>query len=429
MSGSEKIRSIALATAILASPVAFLAALLLAVASAWHSRLFAIALLAFLATPAFLGIGRFSRSEKPFSRTVALLPILGAMAALASWFLSPTGSSPDHAAFRTLTIDESGKAMERDYNRWSAANLVAEVDQLALGNALVPLIDPFIDRDKSQRIKSLFGDVYREMRANSPAHIEVGSDLGSVYRDIAGWKFQNGHGYVYVPKSASAGEAVPVFLFLHGSLGNFKGYLRVLQSLAEKRGMAIVAPSFGVGKWDWDDGLKTIKKWIAYCEQEPALDGDRIVLAGLSNGGRGVTTAWAHQPGRFRGIVCFSPILKPEGVAASRTKAGAIPFEPVLVIHGDADLRIPETFIRDAVQLLKDSGFPCDYQPFPGEDHFLFFSERDAVIERVDHWIEENAVLENKGSDQIGVSSAVREACRTSSAREKAVHFISILGN
>ena len=229
------------------------------------------------------------------------------------------------------------------------------------------------------------------MRTASPAHIEVGSDLGSVYRDLAGWQFRDGHGYVYLPpNSITPGKPLPVFLFLHGSLGNFKGYLWVLQSLANRRGMAVVAPSFGAGNWNQTGGVETIRQWVRYCELDPTLDGSNIVLAGLSNGGRGVTRAWGSMPGRFRGIICLSPVLEPDIAVAAFKDAAVVPTEPLLVIHGDQDARIPQSHITEGVQLLRSTGIHCDYERFPREDHFLFFSQPEAVLEKIDRWLVAN---------------------------------------
>ena len=393
------LRGIAVIVALLGAPAALLACVLIAIAVAWHSRWFALGILLFyLLLPAIL-LGGLAGSKQAVPRFAGLLPIAGSASFLLSWMLAPDGSAPQESRLQAVVIDSSGIPIERSYNRCSPSNLVAEVDQLALGNKLIPLMDSLIDSKKAERIETLFGAVYGEMRAGSPGSVAVGSELGSVYRDIAGWSFQSGHGYVYLPGTAEEGGAdagpLPVLLFLHGSLGNFKGYQWVLQSLAERRGMAIVAPSFGIGKWDHADGQRTILEWISYIEKSPHLDDRRIVIAGLSNGGRGLTGAAAAMPGRFSGFIGISPVLQPDKwiASAQERSAGSPPQapihrEPLLVIHGNLDIRIPEQSVHEAVKLLENAGVPCTYEVFPEEDHFLFFSQPEPVLLHIEDWMD-----------------------------------------
>ena len=59
-----------------------------------------------------------------------------------------------------------------------------------------------------------------------------------------------------------------------------------------------------------------------------------------------------------------------------------------LVLHGEVDDRIPLRHATDAAGTLRDAGVQVTYVPFPGEDHFLIFSQPDAVFAEVAAWAE-----------------------------------------
>ncbi|MCB1095793.1 MAG: hypothetical protein KDN22_09480 [Verrucomicrobiae bacterium] len=380
------IRSVLLALGILATPVAVMALLLLVVAVSWDSRTFGAGILGWVMAALLAGLAGLSNPSraKTLSMVSWAFALASAIALLASRFLFAPGETSATDPFQVVYIDQNGHPAPTRYNRWSPAALVSEVDQLAMGTALISWIDPYIDTEKANRIDHVFHAVYEDMRSKSPAHVAAGSQLGAAYRDLADWEFQNGHGYAYRPATLSG--PLPVLLFLHGSLGNFKGYLWVLQDLADRLGMAIVAPTFGAGNWNEPGGVETVARWLRYCENDVSLDSSNIVLAGISNGGRGVTRTWTAMPERFSAVVCISPVFEAEILEQAFAHASP-PAGPMLVIHGTQDARIPEAYITGAVECIRRIGIQCDYQSFAGEDHFLLFSQPGAVIQHIEHWL------------------------------------------
>ncbi|MEZ4466967.1 MAG: dienelactone hydrolase family protein [bacterium] len=174
-------------------------------------------------------------------------------------------------------------------------------------------------------------------------------------------------GHLYPPHSDAPR---PVVLFLHGFGGNLKGYLWALRPLTDA-GWTIVAPDFGLGLWADPGGRATIDAALAFIDQSPDLDGSRIVLAGLSNGGLGVTRHAPQLGGRLRGILYYSAVVEP---AAMPALAAALPGVPVFLLHGARDRRIHVATVRDAHARLRAAGAMAELTVLPEADHFLLFS-------------------------------------------------------
>jgi pimeloyl-ACP methyl ester carboxylesterase len=275
------------------------------------------------------------------------------------------------------------------YRRWTPTGLVPEIDQVKMGADLSPFADALMTRAKASRMKRLFLNADREMR-HDPDFVSVGSAMGDVFSDMFGLPFDAGHLYAYSPEHR-LGEKLPVILFLHGAGGNFKAFVWNWKRLADSRGVAIVAPSFGCGSWHHSGGMGAIDAAYEYCARHPELDARRVVLAGLSNGGIGVSRAMCMHPERYRGLVYISPVLEPE-VVGSPVFVQACAGKPVLVLHGDEDERIPRRYVEEPLRSLGGK-VSVTAKYYPGEDHFLILSKRDDVLEEVAKWM--NATMKN----------------------------------
>ena len=273
------------------------------------------------------------------------------------------------------------------YHRASLANLVPEVDQFNLGLTVLPYLGLFVDHERGDRVRRLFQSVYQEMDA-SPEFGNLGSNMNYAYRELFSRKFDVGHTYVYIPQvpSAKPAEKMPVILFLHGSLGNFKGYMWVLKQLADRRHCAIVAPSFGLGNWGRKGGVEAIKRTRRWTEDQPQLDSGRIYLACLSNGGRGMMQAAIQDPQAYRGLISISGRLNGDLVRSAEFGAGWSG-RPALILQGKADELVPEVYVRKTVDEMTLRGVKTTYQVWPNEDHFLLFGAKDEVIQAIGEWL------------------------------------------
>ncbi len=288
--------------------------------------------------------------------------------------IAPAGGIPDG----NFTQRYSGNS---SFSKNTLANVVPEIDQLKIGSYLFPHIDPFIDQQQGVRIRRLFLDIYREMRQDA-LFVEAGSALSTCYEDILEGKRRTLHFYEYVPRHLAL-ESYPVVIFLHGSLGNFKGYTWVLKSMADSEGYAVIAPTYGCGNWHLDEDSSVLTAVYEHCVEEPALNQKSIYLAGLSNGGRGVIREIQNHSNRYKGFVLISPVLESK-IISSVDFASSSAGKEFLIIHGENDRRIPATAVRTAEAILRNKGLSVASHYYPKEDHFLFFSQRASVIQDQD---------------------------------------------
>jgi pimeloyl-ACP methyl ester carboxylesterase len=303
---------------------------------------------------------------------------------LTAYALSPTGETSGGA----LSSRFSGDA---HFHRASLSNIVPEIDQLKLGSYLFAHLDPFIDDEQGERVRELFLDVYLELR-NDDGLRSAGSALGFCYRDIFLNRRTTLHFYEYVPRHLGR-KTYPVLVFLHGSLGNFKGYIWVLKRVADQAGVALICPTFGAGNWDRDPECTVIDQVHQYVKSVPEFDSSNMVLSGLSNGGKGVTRAMAKRGQLWRGAIAISPVLESEVMAKPGFLEQADRI-PILIIHGESDRRIPLGYVNEHEQELRQAGFDVTTYYYPSKDHFLLFSQPGEVTDQIVAWLEARNVPE-----------------------------------
>ncbi len=269
------------------------------------------------------------------------------------------------------------------YRQSSVWNLLPEIDQVKLGITLAPFCDPIIDLAQARRILDLTIPLYREMEA-LPEIAGIGSVLHHGYADLLGLRPATNH-YFRVEPARAPGERLPAIVFLHGSAGNFKVYPWVWRKFAEGRKVVVACPTLGFGNWEQPGGVEAVEGVVRDLVKAD-VDPERIYLAGLSNGGRGLTRCAAAAPSRYRGLIAISAILDEEVLGAA-TFAGGWGEKPVLLIHGEKDDRVGAAMARRAAALLTRAGTKVTLRLFPGEDHFLFFSALEDVFGAVDAWM------------------------------------------
>lgn len=374
---------------ILGLPAISLVFLLVTEGETIQGRMFGVAAILLFPVPVLLWLTTFFKQRRSLRATSICLLVPALLLVAVCYCMTPDGRAlPQSSAGSVFTGDVS-------YRRASIANLVPEIDQLKLGTYVFPKIDPFIDSARALRIRRLFLNVYRDMQ-QSDEFTRLGSVLNYTYRDIFLGSRPAGHFYQYLPKIKEDAGKLPVILFLHGSLGNFKGYLWVWKRFADEHGYAIVAPSFGTGNWYLDGGVEAIEKARQYCLRDPRMDGKRIYLAGLSNGGTGVTRAVAANGGAYAGFIFISPVIEDDMISTEPFNTG-IKGRPVLVLHGSEDERIPAKYVEQSVNYLDQYGVDVKVLFYSGEDHFLLFSKPDQICNDIASWLDQSAPIAYRG--------------------------------
>ena len=346
-----------------------LALLLLFTAETTAGRVFAVDALALLSLPALLGRALRGRGPRRFRPLLAALVVTGGLFAVLV-ALSAPGAAPLGATVAT-------RYPRLPFRRYALATLLPEIDQLALGTYLVPYAGQGISSAQARHLRRVTLGVYRPMEAD-PAMRALGSAMTYAYADA-----DSGHLYEVVP-AHRPGEHLPAVVFLHGSAGNFKGYLWVWRAMAEAGRFIVVAPSFGLGNWQRPGGTEAVERARRYAIRTLGADPQRIFLAGLSNGGRGVTRAMTESPEhRYAGVILISAVLEPHIVRGAASWRST----PVLVVHGEVDDRIPWDVVEEGIRDLQLEGADVTVRTAPREDHFLFFSRPSLVRGWVGGWL------------------------------------------
>jgi predicted esterase len=265
------------------------------------------------------------------------------------------------------------------YPRFSVANVVPELDQIKFGTYLVPAADPLITTSDARRLRDSAMTVYRAAEAD-PQFNQLGSAMHYAYRDA-----DSGHIYAYSPERA-AGEKLPVLLFLHGSGGNFKVYTHMLKAVADKNHMLLVSPSFGFGNWHEAGGTAAIERARLFAIQELGGDAGRVVLVGLSNGGRGVTRAIAEHGEAYAGVFFLSAVVEPV-VLRQAGFAAQIRGKCTAFAYGALDDRIPVEYTEKAITMVRAAGGNVHTHAYAERDHFLFFTESRAVLDDIGNFV------------------------------------------
>ncbi|QBX37195.1 S9 family peptidase [Brevundimonas sp. S30B] len=228
-----------------------------------------------------------------------------------------------------------------------------------------------------------------------------------------GWNGETVHGYVIKPAGYVEGRQYPVAFLIHGgpqgSFGNSWSY-RWNPSTYAGAGYAVVMIDFhgstGYGQaftdsisQHWGDRpLEDLQKGWAYAQQQYRfLDGDRACALGASYGGYMVNWIAGNWPGEFKCLVNHDGVFDTLGMGYSTEELwfteweyGGTPWEnprgyqqfnpanhvqnwrdPMLVVQGDRDFRIPTAQGLSTFTALQRRGIESRLVFFPDENHWV----------------------------------------------------------
>ncbi|MGI9404919.1 MAG: S-formylglutathione hydrolase, partial [Hyphomicrobiaceae bacterium] len=230
---------------------------------------------------------------------------------------------------------------------------------------------------------------------------------------------------VFVPPQAANGK-VPVVTFLSGLTCTEENFMvkSGAQKFAAELGIMLVSPDTSPrGKGvpddpddDYDFGLAagfylnaTEEPWSkhyhmydyvtaelpAAVKDNLAIDPERMAISGHSMGGHGALTIALKNPGAYRSVSAFSPIVAPSQVPWGKKALGGYLGDdttvwaaydacalvataeeklPLLVDQGDADNFLDEQLKPHLLQDACDAaGHPLTLRMQPGYDHSYFF--------------------------------------------------------
>ena len=231
--------------------------------------------------------------------------------------------------------------------------------------------------------------------------------------NFPGWNGETVHGYVIKPANYVEGRKYPVAFLIHGgpqgSFGNSWSY-RWNPSTYAGAGYAVVMIDFhgstGYGQaftdsisQHWGDRpLEDLQKgWAAAQAKYGFLDGDNACALGASYGGYMINWIAGNWPGEFKCLVNHDGVFDIRGMGYGTEELwfteweyGGTPYEnpqgyeqfnpvhhvanwrdPMLVVQGDLDYRIPTAQGLSTFTALQRRGIDSRLLFFPNENHWV----------------------------------------------------------
>jgi predicted esterase len=189
----------------------------------------------------------------------------------------------------------------------------------------------------------------------------------------------------YRPKSAPAGP-LPLLVLLHGTGDQGAHFLKIMEPLAERRGLLMVAPRAKSGVWDLMENLAAhqdpwsgsdscrIDRALADLFARTAVDSKRVVLLGFSDGASYALSLGTANPQLFSAVISLSPgyFVPPKHLYRP---------QKVFIAHGRKDSVLSFANSHDVLAgILGKAGVDLRFRAFDG-DHQI---SRSALNEALD---------------------------------------------
>ncbi|MBA3641830.1 MAG: hypothetical protein H0W53_21715 [Acidobacteria bacterium] len=166
-----------------------------------------------------------------------------------------------------------------------------------------------------------------------------------------------------LPTKPAAGP-IPLLVLLHGAGSGGAGILKRLGSFADEAGIAVLAPDSRSSSWDAIRGdfgpdVAFINRALERVFQTVAVDPQRIIVGGFSDGATYAISLGLQNGDLFRRVLAFSP-----GFYVGDSPQGK---PRVFVSHGTRDELLPiDRCSRIIVPRLQKSGYDVTFREFDG---------------------------------------------------------------
>jgi phospholipase/carboxylesterase len=171
--------------------------------------------------------------------------------------------------------------------------------------------------------------------------------------------------YFYVPPAYNPSKPAPMVLLLHGAGGHAYHGLGLLQHLADKSGMILVAPASTGSTWDvivnrkYGVDVELLDRALEHVFGRYAVDVTHLAIGGFSDDASYGLSLGVINGDLFTHVIAFSP-----GFMAPVSPRG----QPAIFIsHGTKDDVLPiDPCSRRIVPRLRREGYDVTYQEFDG---------------------------------------------------------------
>jgi pimeloyl-ACP methyl ester carboxylesterase len=196
--------------------------------------------------------------------------------------------------------------------------------------------------------------------------------VGATLRAMTAEGFEGWPYVVRVPDDYTGDRPVPLVVYLSGGPGYAIQAAQLTDSTFADTGYLVVFPHAG-GMWWEGRPRQMVRALLDQVMRRFNVDGNRVFLAGFSNGGTGALYYAMLWPDYFAAVV--PSMAAAVGDAATR---GAFPSAlasiPVLLLHGAKDSIIPASESRENQKRLERAGraAPLEVALLEGRDHDIW---------------------------------------------------------
>ncbi len=183
---------------------------------------------------------------------------------------------------------------------------------------------------------------------------------------------------VYVPEEYDGSRPWPLIVALHGGSGNGRDFLWTWVRDAKRAGYLLVAPTAVGATWGAVDeiGLLEIVAWL---RTRHRVDGDRILLTGLSDGGTFTLVYGLAHPEIFRALAPCCGVFHPVSFANGNLDRARD--MPIYLVHGAQDFLFPVGLAHVTRDTLTAAGARLAYRELPELSHTYPRSENPAILD------------------------------------------------
>jgi len=197
---------------------------------------------------------------------------------------------------------------------------------------------------------------------------------------------------LFVPDTYADTRAAGLVLMLHGYDGGNGGFgfpgdpNDIYKIEAQKRGWLVLWP-WGRGNQDWrDSGERDMYDLVDELRRTYSIDPDRIYLAGVSAGGRGVWHHAARRPDVWAGAIPIAGASSGQvwSIWQEERLAPNLLNVPAYIVHGAADSIVPVEDARTMYRWMVELGYDVQYAEFPTRGHEGFGDFAPALYQWMD---------------------------------------------
>ena len=204
-----------------------------------------------------------------------------------------------------------------------------------------------------------------------------------------------GEFHLYVPESFDGSEARPLVVALHGGMGHGRDFLWTWLREARSRRFLLLAPTSMGQTWALmgpDADRQRLLRSVEFVREQCNVDGDRILLTGLSDGATyGLSTFLAGDT-PFAAMAAVAGVLHPKNIDDGAI-AGA-EGKRISITHGTKDWMFPVQLAQAAQQALREAGADVRYHEIADLAHAYPREENAAILE----WFDASLAL-GRGND------------------------------